>query len=94
MKNAHGKSGGFKVSPEISWRQVGDEAVLLNTRTSAYYSLNPAGVKIWEQLSKGANPADMAQALVEEYGITEAVAKKDVAELLKMLKDEKIITAD
>jgi len=93
MKSAHGKTGGFKISPEVSWRLVGDEAVLLNTRTSAYYSLNPAGVKIWEQLSKGATPSEMAENLVAEYGITDAVAKKDVAELLKMLKDEKIIIA-
>ncbi|NLO91064.1 MAG: PqqD family protein [Elusimicrobia bacterium] len=88
-----GKTGGYKISPEISWRQVGDEAVLLNTRTSAYYSLNPVGVRLWDMIARGADAKEMAADLVREYGISEAAASKDVADLLKSLKDEKIITA-
>jgi len=87
------KNGGYKVNPEISWRQVGDEAVLLNTRSSAYYSLNPVAVRLWDMLSKGSGAKEMAAELAREYGISEAVAAKDVADLLKSLKDEKIIVA-
>jgi len=91
MKHTHGKTGGIKISPDISWRQVGDEAVLLNTCTSEYYSLNPSGVMIWGLLSKGVCAADIVSKLSAEFGISEAAAKKDMDELLKTLKKEKII---
>ncbi|HOX22029.1 MAG TPA: PqqD family protein [Elusimicrobiales bacterium] len=88
------KSGIIKISPDISWRQVGDEVVLLNTRTSSYYSLNPTGVRIWNLLAKGMPLEQIPAELASDYGITDAVAKKDVAELIKSLKDEKIIIVD
>ena len=94
MKKGSAKPCVFKVSPEISWRQVGDEAVILNTRTSAYYSLNHVALRIWELLSSGTSTENIVADLLREYNITEAVARKDVADLLKSLKEEKIIIAE
>lgn len=40
----------FTIANDILYRQVNNEAVLLNIPTGMYYSLNEMGVKFWEAL--------------------------------------------
>ena len=43
-----------KAAPDVLFRLVGDEGVLLNLRTQRYLGLNPIGARVWTILEPGA----------------------------------------
>ncbi len=71
------------------WQDLGDEGVLLNPATAAYYKVNKAGSIIWEILEGATDlescKKDAEQALVTRYRIPVEVAKKDVENFLRAL---------
>lgn len=46
-----------------AWRQVSDRVVVLDLTGSVYFELNPAGAALWPQLVRGAEPAELVDAL-------------------------------
>jgi hypothetical protein len=76
----------FKPSPDSAWRSLDDEGLVLNLRTSDYYSLNQSGAFIWARLEKGACAEDIAKELCAEYNVSPAAAAKDIANLIRDLR--------
>lgn len=76
---------------DVSWRDVGDEAVVLESSTGIYLTLNPSGRLLWQALERGATPGEMAGMLVEEYEIDEGRATQDVAEFLERLQARHLV---
>ncbi len=72
--------------PDVVWREVGDEIVILDTRSSEYLSLNDSGAVLWARLSDGATDQDLRQELVSKFGIDEDLAERDVNEFLASLR--------
>ncbi|HET9061440.1 MAG TPA: PqqD family protein [Acidimicrobiales bacterium] len=72
--------------PDVVWREVGDEIVILDTRSSEYLSLNDSGAVLWARLSDGATEQDLRQELVSKFGIDEDLAERDVNEFLASLR--------
>jgi hypothetical protein len=81
----------FKHSRRVAWRKVADEAVILDVESAAYYSLNGAGLRMWELLGEGAGIADIAVRLSDEFDAEEGEIKKDCAELVSRLKKEGLL---
>lgn len=79
---------------EVSWREVGDEAVVLESSTGMYLTLNPSGKVLWQALERGATKAEMAAMLVEQYGIGEDLAASDVEAFLEGLRARGLVEAD
>ncbi len=50
-------------------------------------SLNGVGRFLWEKLEKGAETEELVAALLEEYDVDEAKAKKDVAAFVEKLNE-------
>jgi hypothetical protein len=50
-------------------------------------TLNETGRFLWERLEKGSNEQELVDAILEEYEIDEAGAKKHVAEFVKKLNE-------
>ncbi|MDO9306641.1 MAG: PqqD family protein [Mesorhizobium sp.] len=72
-------------------RKVADEVVLLNVKTSDYYSMNPTGVMVWELVCKNKKLDEIVAAVAAQFDADEGRVKKDVLELLKKLESEKIV---
>ena len=71
------------VRPEdLSWRRVDDEVVVLDLRSSRYFSLNGSGALLWEALVDGADEEALAAALVAQFGIDPARAAQDTGAFL------------
>lgn len=90
-------AGGKKhtiISEAVAWRKAGEDAVILNLETSEYYSANDTGTFIWELLSAGKKPGDIAPALAAEYGIPEACAREDIGAFLKDLSKLKLVSLE
>jgi hypothetical protein len=74
------------------WRIVDGEAVLVNTESSYYYSLNRSGTLVWSALSEGARSADdLAREVATAFGIDETRARHDVDTLLQALRAEDLV---
>jgi hypothetical protein len=72
-------------NPDVAWRRVGDDAVLVHLKTNRIYSLNRTGARFWELLSEGYG-RDAAQAtLLGEFDVAEDELRKEVDDLLAAL---------
>jgi hypothetical protein len=72
--------------PDIVWRAVADEVVVLDTRSSQYSSLNESGAVLWARLSDGATVADLVAELCQHYEVDEGTAARDVEVFLEALR--------
>jgi hypothetical protein len=86
----------FYVDPnKVAFRVVDGEAVLIQTDTSYYYSLNAVGTFIWEQLTQGRCTADeLAVAVSQEFAQPKAAVVAHIHALLADLKKEGLVVQD
>lgn len=66
---------------------MGDDVVVLNTKTAHYLSLNAAGAFLWTQLLEGADEQRLVQKLTERYDLQPAAAVSDVGQFIADLQD-------
>lgn len=83
----------YRHSSNVAWRQVGDDAVVLDLETSVYFVLNETGMFIWERLGQGAVPQEIRREVCRAYEIDEAAADKEIRRLIKKLCSEKLLAA-
>jgi len=76
---------------ELSWRQVGDEIIVLDLRSNAYLSINQSGIVLWEMLVDGSTPVRMTERLVSDYGVDEDRARTDVEAFVGMLTERRLL---
>jgi len=75
------------LNPDILWRVVGDEALLLDTISGNYFSLDPIATEIWVRLTNGDETESIATRVSEKYSIDRGRAQDDIADLVKDLRD-------
>lgn len=66
---------------------VGDAAIDFN----GMINLNETGAVLWRALSEGADEEKLVRALLADYDITEDVAKNDVSEFIKKMREANLI---
>ena len=67
--------------------------VLVDLDSELYFSLNPTGAFIWSQLNSGLDRTEIADAVVERFGVERSRASDDVGRLLDELVDAGLLTA-
>jgi Coenzyme PQQ synthesis protein D (PqqD) len=75
----------------LEWREVEEQIVALDLKTSRYLALNRSGRVLWERLAGGATMDELIDALVEAYELDRERAGADVEALLAQLEDEDLI---
>jgi Coenzyme PQQ synthesis protein D (PqqD) len=70
----------------LTWQVAGDDVVVLDLRGSVYLKLNGTGRVLWEALVEPRTAAELATALVEQYGIEDERAAADVSAFLDDLR--------
>ena len=80
-----------KPHPDVVWRRVGDEAVLVNLKTNRIYSLNHTGARLWELIDAGHNREAAEAALMSEFDVDEDELRKEVAAVFEDLTKEGLI---
>ena len=73
-------------------RRLGEEMVLLNTETEAYFTLNDVGARVWELIDGRQTVATIIRQLLAEYDVPETELQTDVDELLSQFADQQLIT--
>ena len=80
--------------PDVVWRAVAEEVVVLDTRTSQYLSVNESGAVLWACLSEGASAEELVAELCGRYEVDEATAKADVEAFVDALRANDMIDED
>jgi hypothetical protein len=78
---------------ELSWRQIDDEVVILDSSQANYLAINGAGARLWPALVEGATLEQLAGLLVEEYEIDPARATADANRFLAALSEQGLMAA-
>lgn len=81
----------MKVSENFVMREIAGEIVVIPTGTVAQrfnglISMNEVSAFIWEHLEACQTPEDMLALVLNEYDVSEDVARKDVFQFLADLK--------
>ena len=84
----------MKIAKKVSFTQIGDTTILLNSgKDKTYHELNQAGSMIWNGVVKEQNVEQIAQSIAAEFEISIEEARSDVEEFLAELKSNNIIEA-
>jgi len=75
----------------IIWSIVDEEAVLLDTLSGHYFSLNPPATEIWQHLHRGNSVSDIVRMLTKKYRMEEEVVRRDVSELITELRTARLL---
>jgi hypothetical protein len=86
-----GKDAAWKHGRRAAWRNVADEAVILDVETAVYYSLDGAGRRMWELLGDGRTAAQIGEIVAREHDADESRILKDLHELIAKLLKERLL---
>ncbi len=81
----------MRVSENVRTTITQDGAVLMNIKGGHMVTLNPIGSIIWQRLSDGHSPEQIADHLAAEFGISRERASADVNEFLEQLEAQHLI---
>jgi coenzyme PQQ synthesis protein D (PqqD) len=81
-------------NPEVVVTELEDGAVLLNMQTRLYYSLNDAGLAVWNLVDGSGSPGDLVTKLGETFALDDpAGAEEAISKFLAELEREALVVA-
>jgi hypothetical protein len=81
----------MRVSPDVVYRRLGDTAVLVHLGTNEIFELNDSGARLWELLGDGHGLDEAILALVREFEVDEATARRECDDLVTELVGRKLL---
>jgi hypothetical protein len=72
-------------APDVVFRDLGDETVLVNLRSNAIFSLNATGSRFWTLLAADRDRDRIERQLMEEFDVDVRVLRQEIDELLAAL---------
>lgn len=84
-------SSRVNVAPDVLFRIVGEEAVLLNLKTEMYLGLDPVGTRMWNVLTEAPSVQAAYDALLQEYAVEPVQLREDISEFLEKLLQQGLI---
>jgi hypothetical protein len=79
---------------DIAFRDIADEAVVLNLSTGIYFGLDSVGTRIWHLLAEHGSSEPVVNALLSEYDVEEGRLRRDVEALIQKLLDKGLVARD
>jgi hypothetical protein len=81
-----------RVAPDLIWRLLDDNAVVVSPGLGEVRVLNPVGTVIWQLLVEENSPNEIENFLVTHYEVTHQRAKNDLQLYFHDLTERGIIT--
>ncbi|HZU80606.1 MAG TPA: PqqD family protein [Acidimicrobiales bacterium] len=76
---------------DVVWRQVDGSIVVLDLRTSQYFSLNPSATVLWQLLQDDTDVDTLVDALVEREDVDRERATSDVGAFVEQLRSLRLV---
>lgn len=73
------------IHPELTWRLLDSEAVIVSPTSGDIRVLNRTGTEIWQLLADGCEVEKIEMVLVDQYNLSLHQAKVDVSAFLEDL---------
>ncbi|HET7221134.1 MAG TPA: PqqD family protein [Vicinamibacterales bacterium] len=84
----------LRLSPDVVFRNLDGEAVLLDLGSGTYFGLNEVGTRIWQMIESGHDTPAIVDAIAAEYAADPATIAVDVARLLDELQSRRLLVTD
>lgn len=81
-----------EVAPDVVFRQVGGEAVVLDLTTQRYFSLDETGTRMWMLLAEHGDLTAVHDQLLSEYEVDPDTLHRDLESLVKKLLEAGLLT--
>jgi hypothetical protein len=81
-----------RIAPEVMFREVGDESVILDLKSERYLGLNDVGTRMWQALIAASSIQAAYEVLLANYDVEPAELERDLRELVDQLVEMSLIT--
>lgn len=89
-----GPDASYRINPDLAWRTIDGEVVILKVKSTTYYSLDAVGSFLWGCLDSGFGTRKvLVEKVVGEFEVDPATAERDLGELLEDLVREELVLA-
>ena len=78
-----GNEVAYRKNPDVSWRSIEGQAVLVHNRLGEIMVLNEVGTFIWERLEDGTE--EVSEAVAAEFAVEPEVARQDFEDFIQEL---------
>lgn len=96
MDASYQPTGQIRVHPDVVWRDVDGEIVLLNVATGQYFGLDGVGSRVWMLLQQdgevGTPLETLRDRVVAEFDVDGPTAQGDLAALIGQLVEQQLVT--
>ena len=79
------------ISPEVMFRHLNDEAVLLDLKSGTYFGLNDVGARTWQLILEHVQLSRVLDVLVQEYEVDRGAGERDLLELAEQLVARRLV---
>jgi hypothetical protein len=76
---------------DISARTIGGETIVLDLPSSQYFAITGIGSRVFELLTEERTLDDLVSAILAEYEVDEAVARRDVEAFVDRLRNAQLL---
>ena len=83
----------YTLKNEFVWKEIGQQVVILQFESGAYWTLNETASVIWKSLLNGMSVDQIADTVASTFDIDAESARNDVLELVKNCEERKILAA-
>lgn len=80
-----------KAAPDLVWRLLDDNAVVVSPRLGEVRVLNRVGTVIWQNLIEGSSPADIEEYLVTHFEVSRHKARSDLDKFFDVLAETGVL---
>ena len=81
----------YRSHPDVLFREIDNECVLLDLGSGTYFGLNEVGTRIWNLLREGLTEDDIVRIIAAVYESDAVTIRADVRRLLSELESRKLI---
>jgi hypothetical protein len=78
-------------SPEVAFRIIEDEAVILTPEDGMLHNLNVLATRIFELSDGSQRVKDIIQIICDEFEVNETVARRDILDFIGALQKKNIL---
>jgi len=87
-------SSRLKVLPDVRFRMVGEEGVVLQLGTERYLGMDAIGVRMWTLLTASRSIQDAYDALIQEFEVEADRLRVDLAEFIDELIAQQLVEVE
>jgi hypothetical protein len=83
----------FEPNPDVVFRDLQGEAVILHLGTGTYFGLNEVGTRVWQLITERRTLREVCAAVAEEFDAPADRIERDVAALVDQLLGRDLLRA-